>query len=317
MTTEKTQSSHNKAPKRLNGLLVSKPSSSSKRESDLEKVQVDPPGAMSMAEESEPCGWGRIKAFLQWFNDALVRNGDLATGFTCIIFWLGLDVAYIFDLAHDEKPSFTSWANYWTNMNWMLSAFVRTVIVLSVVFKNLGLWSPIPPGRYGCWWALLGPIQFAILMTIFSIAWAEDGVVNHILDEGMDCQKVIVGNHVRHVSPVILHFLISYGFRDWYTRAVVNDSGTGPRMRTLNLIAFFPVITGGFYLAFADPKSVYHYDKDLTTMLAVGVYCTSLFFGSVFYLYAVPDYKHADTIRSNAEVRYDIVAQDENRSASV
>lgn len=224
--------------------------------------------------------------------------------------WFSLDVAVI--VVNVERDELGMFMAYLTNQVWSFGVFTKALLACSLVLnyreKELFALSWLSTAAF----ILLGILQLGVLFAFFWLLLSDDKILNDMItpatnstqpgqelatSDGVTMGTIVFWNHMRHVSPVILHLAGVLSLRGYISRTL-SAPGALLREKTLSvLLLVLPIVAGLSHSAIFDDKQLYKYgDEEIGSkcQLAFGlsaVVGTVYFMRGVFYSYA----DHPDT----------------------
>lgn len=184
---------------------------------------------------------------------------------------------------------------YLTNQVWVMGMAVRLSMVVAWFF-NSSAHRPNLHMALSIGWGVIGAAYFAVMITFFTLVAMDYSILDVATEkEHKPVALVIEWNHLRHVSPVILHILITFSCSRWYARGLeaVNDVKRCEGAAILRAVFYgTPLLLALLHSLCTDDKELYQYTRDIT-----GIYCQLIFAGTSLaasaWLYYVPGREHS------------------------
>jgi hypothetical protein len=164
---------------------------------------------------------------------------------------------------------------YLTNQVWVLGMAVRYGLVAVAFARSCSDKTFQSVERVlASFWLIFGAAQWGVMLTFFTLVLVDDGTLDNLInEEGHSPSTIMVWNHARHVTPVILHTIITWEKRTWLQANThihcVPQTEYGPAQHFPTFLTywgtlFIPILVGGVHTLFFDDRDIYQYRANAT-----------------------------------------------------
>ena len=181
--------------------------------------------------------------------------------------WFGIDLAVV---CTADKHTM----DYLTNQVWLLGLVIRFgLVVLAILHKCQEKVYEKFARALASFWLIFGAAQWGVMLTFFTLVLIDDGTLDNLInEEGYSPSTVMVWNHARHVTPVILHTIITWEKRSWLQRNTHRKCLVQPHtveihcptMLTYWGTLIIPLLLGAVHTLFFDDRDIYQYRASAT-----------------------------------------------------
>jgi len=199
--------------------------------------------------------------------------------------WLATDVLVI---VNADLETF----NFLTNQLWMFGLVARAFAIVMWSLRMCSCrWICQGSDTYvyfeklACWtWLALGAAQWAVMFTFWLMIGIDYGPIDHFVDVKLySPRKVMLWNHLRHVSPVLIHTMITWELRAW-----VHDFTRDSRAHVLGMpclyVPLLASLMSSAHLMFFDDQELYHYVHDSTPKWCIGMFIATNIVSGLYLL---------------------------------
>lgn len=227
---------------------------------------------------------------------AYVIAQDYACSRFLLLLWIVSDAIVAFVLQESDD----GWWKFLTNQVWVFGVVSKLCLLYVVIARGADSLDITFQDKLAVvLFLLLGALQLGVIIAFFVLLALDSTLLDTMLkDQTLTLAEIILGNHARHVMPVILHFVLCISLR-FYISVTVNavvrhdcetetkDESILGRAWLAVLLLVGPSAIGIAHTLLFNDQQLYKFgSKEIgsTCQLAFGL---TAIVGSVYYLYVL------------------------------
>ena len=242
---------------------------------------------------------------------AYVIAQDYACSRFLLLAWIISDAIVAFVLGETDDH----WWKFLTNQVWVFGILSKLCLCYVIIARGADSLSITFQDKLAVvLFLLLGALQLGVIIAFFVLLALDSTILDTMLtNQTLTLAEIILGNHARHVLPVMLHFVLCISLR-FYISVTVNtivryDCETETKDESILGRAWFAVLllvgpsaVGITHTLLFDDQQLYKFgSKEIgsTCQLAFGL---TAIIGSIYYLYVlvIPPQVLAKLVKTDA-----------------